>query len=88
MVFEFVAGPRTRNPQPCRPHLRYCILHEDIWSFALGLNCVKSGVSEVSVHEVPVKLSLEYMMTVHPLGILTDEAQSFGTPFADSCAVV
>jgi cytochrome c oxidase subunit IV len=57
-------------------------LTEDTWSFALGLKVVKSGVSDVLVHEVPEKLSLAYMITVRPLGTLTDDAQSFGMPLA------
>ena len=43
---------------------------------------MKFGVSEVRVHEVPPKLSLAYMITVHPAGILTEEAQSLTTPLA------
>src|SRR5882672_5129217 len=64
------------------------ILHDDSWSFALGLNWVKFGVSAVNVHDVPPKLSLAYMITVHPDGILTDDAQLSGTPLAASCEVV
>src|SRR5882762_7319845 len=70
----------------CAKH--HWILHDDSWSFALGLNWVKFGVSAVNVHDVPPKLSLAYMITVHPDGILTDDAQLSGTPLAASCEVV
>jgi hypothetical protein len=65
--------------------LLYCTLQEDIWSLAFGLSVLKSDLSDVNVQEVPPKLSSAYMITVRPLGIRTDEAQSFGTPMAASC---
>ncbi len=45
------------------------ILHDVTTSLALGLNVVKLGVFVVRVHDVPLKLSSEYMTTVQPLGI-------------------
>jgi len=36
----------------CSKH--HWILHDDIWSFALGLSWAKSGVFAVNIHEVPL----------------------------------
>src|SRR5262249_3473770 len=62
-VSRSVAGPESKSSffcaqrATCLARARYWILQDDIWSFAFGLSVVKFGVLEVSVQDVPAKLS-------------------------------
>ena len=58
----------------------YWILTEVTTSFAFGDRVVKLAVFDVRIQDVPVELLPEYIVTVQPVGIFTDEAQLSTNP--------
>jgi len=66
----------------------HCTRQDDTLSFAFGCRVTKLGVLLVLVQDWPLKLSSAYIISVRPAGMRTEDAQSFGTPLAASCASV